>query len=147
WYDDQLPELCANTTIPIMADESCYNHHDARMLIKRQATEHINIKFAKSGGILEAQKIHETAAQHGVKCMMGGMLESRLAASAFLHFALASPNVVFYDMDTCMLGHLEDPIKDGLTYSGYFLDIPEIPGIGADVKQEFLDKCDKWVVE
>lgn len=146
WYDDMLPELCANSEVKIMADESCYNHHDARKLINRQATDYINIKFAKSGGFLEAQKIHEIALQHGVKCMLGGMLESRLAASAFLHFVYASPNVAFYDMDTCMLGHLEDPIVNGLTYDGYFLDIADLPGIGADVKQEFLDKCEKFTV-
>lgn len=147
WYDDQLPELCANSQVKIMADESCYNHHDARKLINSAATDYINIKFAKSGGLLEAQKIHEVALQHGVKCMMGGMLESRLAASTFLHFALASPNVAFYDMDTCMLGHLEDPIVNGLTYDGYFLHVPEIPGIGADVQPEFLSNCEKFTIE
>ncbi len=145
WYDDQLPELCANSPVKIMADESCYLHHDARKLINVQATDYINIKFAKCGGILEAMKILEVSAQHGVKCMMGGMLETRLAASAFLHLSLASPNIHFYDMDTCMLGHLVDPIEGGLTYNGYDLYISDTPGIGASVKEEYLEKCEKWI--
>ena len=37
--------------------------------------------------------------------MMGGMLESRIALTAFAHFALAHDNIIFYDMDTCMFGH------------------------------------------
>ena len=129
-----------------MADESCYNHHDARKLINSKSCEYLNIKFSKSGGILQAQKIHEIALQSGVKCMIGSMLESRIALSANLHFALASPNVVFFDLDTCLLGHLVDPVLGGLTYDGYFLDVPDTPGIGADADLHFLLNCDKWVI-
>lgn len=146
WYDDNLPELNLNSPIKIMADESCYNHHDARKQINSRSCSYINIKFAKSGGILEAQKIHEEALKTGTKCMIGGMLESRIAASAFLHFAYSSPNVAFFDMDTCMLGHLEDPVVNGLTYNGYHLDLPDLPGIGADADEFFLEKCENWVI-
>lgn len=146
WYDDQLPELALNSPIKIMADESCYNHHDARKLINSKSCDYLNIKLAKSGGILEAQKIHEQALQHGVKCMIGSMLESRIALSANLHFALASPNIDFFDLDTCLLGHLVDPVVGGLTYDGYFLSVPENPGIGADADENFLKSCEHWVV-
>ncbi|TKC06341.1 mandelate racemase/muconate lactonizing enzyme family protein [Pedobacter frigoris] len=146
WYDDKLPELKANSSIPIMADESCYSHHDARKLINSGATDYINIKFSKSGGILEAQKIHEIALQTGTKCMIGGMLESRIALSANLHFALSSPNVIFFDMDSCLLGHLVDPVVGGLTYNGYLVDAPETPGIGADANPSFLKTCEKWTI-
>jgi len=146
WYDDQLPELCLNSPIKIMADESCYNHHDARKLINSGATDYLNIKFSKSGGILEAQKIHEIALQTGTKCMIGGMLETRLALSACVHFAMASPNVVFFDMDSAMLGHLIDPVIDGMVYNGYFVDLPDTPGIGADVDPSFLKQCESWLV-
>jgi L-alanine-DL-glutamate epimerase-like enolase superfamily enzyme len=146
WYDDLLPQLNINSPIPIMADESCYNHHDARRLINSKSCEFLNIKFAKSGGILEAQKIHEVALQSGVKCMMGAMLESRIALSAKLHFALANPNIVYFDLDTCMLGHLVDPVIGGLTYDGYFLDIPDLIGIGAEPDPTFLSGCERWVI-
>ena len=147
WYDDQLPELALNSPIKIMADESCYHHHDARRLINSKACEYLNIKFAKSGGILEAQKIHEEALQKGVKCMIGSMLESRIALSANLHFALASPNVIFFDLDTCLLGHLVDPVIGGLTYDGYFLTVPDTIGIGADADETFLKQCESWLID
>jgi o-succinylbenzoate synthase len=146
WFDDRLPELTLNSPIKIMADESCYHHHDARKLINTQSCEYLNIKFAKSGGILEAQKIHEEALQKGVKCMIGSMLESRLALTANLHFALASPNVIFFDLDTCLLGHLVDPVVGGLTYDGYFLDVPDTPGIGAEADPQFLKTCEQWLI-
>jgi L-alanine-DL-glutamate epimerase-like enolase superfamily enzyme len=145
WYDDQLAELNLNSPIKIMADESCYNHHDARRLINSGSCSFINIKFSKSGGILEAQKIHEISLQKGVKCMMGGMLETRLAISANMHFALASPNISYFDMDSPLLGHLIDPITGGIVYNGYTIDIPDTPGIGADVDPAFLETCENWI--
>ncbi len=146
WYDDRLPELMTLSPVKIMADESVYNHHDARMQITSGSCDYINIKLAKSGGMFEAKKIHDLAASHHIPCMMGGMLESRIALSAKLHFVYAHPNMQFYDMDTCMLGHLEDPTTGGVTYDGYFLNIDDTPGIGADADERFLAKCEKFTV-
>lgn len=146
WYDDKLPELRKNTSIKIMADESCYNHHDARKLINSQSCDYVNIKFAKSGGINEGLKIHRVAEDAGIPCMIGSMLESRIALSANLHFAYACKNIKYFDLDTCLLGHLVDPVKGGLIYHGYFLDLPETPGIGADADEEFLKTCEKCTI-
>jgi L-alanine-DL-glutamate epimerase-like enolase superfamily enzyme len=146
WYNNKLPELRKLSPIKIMADESVYTHHDARLQIESGSCDYINIKLAKSGGIHEALKIHDLAAQHQLPCMMGGMLESRIALSAKLHLVYSAPNIQFYDMDTCMLGHLEDPCLGGVTYKGYFLDIADTPGIGADADPAFLNKCEHWQV-
>ncbi|GAC1558100.1 MAG: dipeptide epimerase [Mucilaginibacter sp.] len=146
WYDDRLPELMRLSPVKIMADESVYNHHDARKQIDSGSCHYINIKMAKAGGIYEAKQIHDVAAGRGIACMMGGMLESRIALSAKLHFVYASPNIRFYDMDTCMLGHLLDPCIGGVTYDGYKLNINDEPGIGADADNGFLEKCEKHTV-
>ncbi len=146
WYDDRLPELREKTPVKIMADESCYTHHDAHRLIRSNACDYINIKFAKSGGINEGLKIHKVAADAGMSCMIGSMLESRIALSANLHFAYACPGIHYFDLDTCLLGHLVDPVQGGLTYEGYFLDLPESPGIGADAKEDFLETCERWTI-
>lgn len=146
WYDDMLPRLMQLSPVNIMADESVYNHHDARKQIESGSCHYINIKMAKSGGILEAKRIHDTAAEHGIPCMMGGMLESRIALSAKLHFAYSSPNIKFYDMDTCMLGHLADPCVGGVTYDGYHLNMADTPGIGADADDQFLTNCERFTI-
>jgi L-alanine-DL-glutamate epimerase-like enolase superfamily enzyme len=142
WDDHLLPELRKQSPVKIMADESVYDHRDAERLISANACDYVNIKFAKSGGIHEAIKVHDTCKKHNVPCMMGGMLESRIALSAFAHFATAHPNVIFYDMDTCMLGHKEDPVKGGVKYNGFFIETPSAPGIGADADDDFLKRCE-----
>jgi len=50
-------------------------------------------------------KIYETANAAGIGCMIGGMLESRIALSANLHLAYACPDIQFFDLDTCKIGH------------------------------------------
>jgi len=146
WNDHKLPELRKLSPVKIMADESVFTHHDATRLINADACDYVNIKFAKSGGILEATKINLVCQQANIPCMMGGMLESRVALSAFAHFALAHDNVVFYDMDTCMLGHKTDPVTGGVYYDGYYVETPDTPGIGADVKEDFLQTLEKAIV-
>ncbi|MEN9685241.1 MAG: L-Ala-D/L-Glu epimerase [Bacteroidota bacterium] len=146
WNDERLPGLCKISPIPLMADESVFTHYDAERIIRNHACSFINIKFAKSGGIHEAILINEVAEKNGIHCMMGGMLESRLALTAKVHFAMAKNNIRFYDLDTCLLGHLADPVTGGVTYSGMNLLLSDAPGIGADVADSFLNTLEQTTV-
>ncbi|HUR12409.1 MAG TPA: dipeptide epimerase [Flavitalea sp.] len=142
WHDSLLPALRKQSAIKIMADESVFNHHDALRLIRNESCDYVNIKFAKSGGIVEARKINDVCSKHHIPCMMGGMLESRIALTAFAHFAMAHENIHFYDMDTCLLGHKVDPVTGGLTYKGFMVEVSDEPGIGADADDAFLADCE-----
>ncbi len=146
WNDELLPRLCTLSPIPLMADESVFTHHDAERIIRNKACAYINIKFAKSGGIHEAIKINAVAEKNNIPCMMGGMLESRVALTAKVHFAMAHNNIHFYDLDTCLLGHLVDPVTGGVTYEGMNLHLTDAPGIGADVDQAYLKTLEQVVV-
>ena len=146
WNDELLPVLCKLSPIPVMADESVFTHHDAERIIRNKACAFINIKFAKSGGIHEAILINEVAEKNNIACMMGGMLESRLALTAKVHFAMAHDNIKFYDLDTCLLGHLVDPVTGGVSYSGMKLQLSDAPGIGADVDDAYLEKLEQIVI-
>jgi len=146
-YDNLLPALKKKVGIPIMADESVFDHYDADRLIQNESCSYINIKLAKSGGICEAIKIADTAAQHGVKCMLGGMVESRLALTGKVHLAMAHNNIHFYDLDTCLLGHLTDPVTGGARYKNYFLELDDIPGIGADIDPDFLKDAESITIK
>jgi o-succinylbenzoate synthase len=146
-HDDYLlPRLKKHSPVKIMADESVFDHYDAVRLIEAHACDYVNIKFAKSGGMLESQKINAVCEEGNTACMMGGMLESRIALTAFAHFATAFENIKFYDMDTCMLGHKIDPVIGGITYNNFCLQLPDAIGIGADVNENFLERLEKAIV-
>ncbi len=144
--DYKLPELKRLSPIKIMADESVFGHYEAERLIATNSCDYVNIKLSKAGGIAEALRIHEVCKAANIPNMLGGMLESRVALSAKVHLALACSNIVFYDLDTCLLGHKIDPVINGVQFDGMKLKLPDLPGIGADADPEFLKGCEKVVV-
>ncbi|MCO4291988.1 dipeptide epimerase [Solitalea sp. MAHUQ-68] len=145
WNNADLKRITDHSPIPIAADESVKDHHDAQRLAAMKACDYFNIKLAKSGGIRIAAKINAIAEAAGMKCMLGGMCESRIALSANAHFALSQSNIQFYDLDTALLLQ-EDPCVGGIIYNGYDISVPQTPGIGADADENFLKSCEKAVV-
>jgi L-alanine-DL-glutamate epimerase-like enolase superfamily enzyme len=142
WAIADLKRLRTKTTVPIMADESLFNHRDALRLAQEEAVDYFNIKLSKSGGIFNAQKINAIAEAAGIPCMIGCMSESRLAITAKAHFASARRNVSFYDLDA-PFEHAEDPVLGGVTYRGYEIELPTGPGIGATIDETFLDGLER----
>jgi L-alanine-DL-glutamate epimerase-like enolase superfamily enzyme len=74
------------------------------------------------------------------------MVESRLALTTKVHLAMAHDNLQFYDLDTCLLGHLTDPVLNGARYNNYYLELDDVPGIGADIDPLFIANADKIVI-
>lgn len=135
-----LRQIRRNSPVPVMADESLFDATDAIRLVRDEAVDYFNIKLSKSGGIFEALKINAIAEAAGIPCMIGCMSESRLALTAKAHFAAARQNVRFCDLDACF-EHADDPVYGGIVYNGYHIELPETPGIGAEVDSTFLKKC------
>ncbi|WP_234735514.1 mandelate racemase/muconate lactonizing enzyme family protein [Tellurirhabdus bombi] len=137
-----LKRLRQQTRVPIMADESLFDHRDALRLAQEEAVDYFNIKLSKSGGIFNALKINAIAEAAGIPCMIGCMSESRLAMTAKAHFASARRNVLFYDLDG-PFEHAKDPVLDGIRYDGYTVELPDAPGIGASVSEAYLRNLEK----
>ena len=135
-----LRHIRRSSTVPIMADESLFDATDAIRLVREEAVDYFNIKLSKSGGIFEALNINAIAESAGVSCMIGCMSESRLGLTANAHFAAARQNVRFCDLDGCF-EHANDPVLGGIIYHGYRIELPDAPGIGADVDPVFLANC------
>src|SRR4029079_8904043 len=115
WDFMRLRKVKKKSPIPIMADESCCDHHDAKRLIGLKACDMINIKLGKSGGIYDALKIIALAEKAKMKMQMGGFTESKLGMTAFAHLSLCSDNIIYYDFDTPLM-FIEDPVSGGITY-------------------------------
>lgn len=123
-----------NSPIPIMADESCSDHHDAQRLINLKACDMFNVKLGKSSGIFKAMKILRLAEEHGLILQVGGFLESRLGFTASAHVALASNQVKFCDFDTPLM-FSEDPIEGGIAYGpDGVIEFTDTPGMGVRLK-------------
>jgi L-Ala-D/L-Glu epimerase len=140
WDFMQLSRLSAQSPIPIMADESCCDHHDAKRLISLSACKFFNVKLGKSSGIYKALKIIRLAEEAGITMQIGGFLESRLGFTASAHLALVSDNVQFCDFDTPLMFE-QDPVEGGITYGHHGeIIVPDSPGLGAAYSNDYLKK-------
>jgi L-alanine-DL-glutamate epimerase-like enolase superfamily enzyme len=121
-----------------MADESCFDHRDAKRLIDLSACDSFNIKLGKSSGIFKALKIIHLAEKAKMKLQVGGFLESRLGFTASAHLALTSDHIVHFDFDTPLMFE-EDPVTGGITYDQKgVVTLPEKPGLGASLSEDYL---------
>lgn len=148
WNHDELARLRSRVDMPICADESVFDHHDALTLIKLGAADYLNIKLGKAGGIHTGLKINAIAEAAGAKCMIGCFGESRLGLSAAAHLAMARPNITFLDLDSAY--HFKsDPVIGGVTFDnkiGGLLHLPDTPGHGAEIDENALDNDSRVVV-
>ena len=146
WNYMQLPRVKKESPIPIMADECCGDDHDAERLIQINACDYMNIKLGKSGGIFKALKMARMAEKANIHLQVGAMLESRLAMTAFAHYALCSPAIEHYDFDTALM-FSEDPVTGGIQYKANgVVEVPEVNGLGATVDEGWLRKMEKVII-
>ena len=116
---------------PILADEAVFSHYDAARLIQEKAADLINIKLMKTGGIWNALKICRMAAEHGVECMIGCMLESRLSVAAAAHLAAGQAVITRSDLDGPSLCAV-DPYSGRPVFDGPTIAMSDDPGVGVD---------------
>jgi L-alanine-DL-glutamate epimerase-like enolase superfamily enzyme len=100
----------------------------------------------KAGGIRGALRILRIAEGAGIRCMIGCMLESRIAITAAACVAAASSSVRFCDLDGFTF-HAVDPCHGGVRASGGMLHLPESPGLGVEVDPAVLSRCESARVE
>jgi O-succinylbenzoate synthase len=109
---------------PICLDESITSARTAAAAITLGACQVINIKPGRVGGYLEARRIHDVAAAHGIAVWCGGMLETGLGRAA--NVALAALPGFTSASDRYYQSDITEPfvLRDG------HLDVPDGPGLG-----------------
>ena len=119
--------LFRSVHIPIFADEACLHPADIPRIAS--SFDGVNIKLMKCGGIWEAFRMIQIARAHGLKVMLGCMIESSVAITAAAHL---SPLADYADLDGNIL-ITNDPF-DGVRISGGKLVLNDCPGLGVTPK-------------
>ena len=120
-------ELRRNSPLPFYADESVHRAADIPPLAG--AFDGINIKLMKCGGLGEALRMIAVARAHGMKVMLGCMIESSIAITAAAHL---SPLVDLADLDgNLLLDH--DPYVGARVVGGKII-LPDGPGLGVALR-------------
>lgn len=124
--------LVESSPIPIMADEMVLTPEDAKKVRWSNAAKSVNLKLMKHGGIARAMEVDTICSSAGYQTMVGCMSEPQLSIAAGLHFALASPNVKWLDLDS-HFNMAADP-SSGIEFKHGHLVAPNKPGLGIDVR-------------
>jgi o-succinylbenzoate synthase len=128
---DSMAEIRRATGIPVAADESVRSLTDAREVVARKAADYINIKIMKTG-VAEAVEIASFTKRAGLKLMIGGMVESRIAMGCSFSLVLGLGGFEILDLDTPLL-LASDPVRGGYQYKGPRLVPWQASGLGMDI--------------
>lgn len=127
---DGLCEVTASIDTPVIADEAVFGPEQALEIIWRRAADIINIKLMKAGGVSQALRIADIAAEHGVECMVGCMLESSISVAAAAHVVAARRQTVTrVDLDGPALCRY-NPVDGGAMFAGPVITLADAPGLG-----------------
>jgi muconate cycloisomerase len=88
-----MAEVTRASSVPIVADESCWNVADALAVSEQRGADCLSIYLAKAGGFAEAMTVGAIAHARQMSCDVNGSIESAIGNAANLHFAFASPAV------------------------------------------------------
>jgi len=132
-------ELARQMTTPICLDESIVSAQTAAAAIALGACQVVNIKPGRVGGYLEARKIHDLAAAHGVAVWCGGMLETGLGRAANAALAALPGFTLPGDISASGRFYGTDITEPFVIHDGH-LRVPTGPGLGVTPIPEILDQ-------
>jgi o-succinylbenzoate synthase len=122
WVTDRV-------STPILADESVYGVRDLVNVIRLGAADMVNVKLAKCGGLAPARTLLELARAHGIRTIVGSMMESHVGVGAAAALVSAYPTSAVNDLDAAWWLRTA-PVVGGITYEGSLITMPSTPGLG-----------------
>jgi L-alanine-DL-glutamate epimerase-like enolase superfamily enzyme len=126
--------LRERSPLPIFVDESVRMAADVPGYAG--CVDGINVKLMKCGGLREALRLIHVARAHGLRVMLGCMIETSVAITAAAHL---SPLVDYADLD----GHLliaNDPYRGVAVHAGRLV-LSDRPGLGVTRKESEDPPC------
>lgn len=117
-----------------MLDESIHTVRDAARACRLNAADIFNIKLMKCGGLYRGGQICTIAENFGLTCMVGCMMETKIAITAGLSLVAARKGVTEADCDSFLYYRdAENGMKGGFERSGDMFRLSDRPGLGLDI--------------
>src|SRR5258708_6342691 len=125
-------QLARSGRTPICLDEAITSARAAADAIALGACRLINVKPGRVGGYLEARRIHDLCASHGVPVWMGGMLETGIGRAGNVAMA-AMPNFTLPGDTSASDRYYHRDITEPFVLHAGRLDVPTAPRPAASV--------------
>jgi len=132
-----MVEIKGKTTVPVMIDEGICNARDMREIIQKRATDKVNIKLMKCGGIYPAVKLAAMAEMAGIECQIGSMVESSIGSAAGFHVAFSKKIIRSVELTGPLKFKMDiGDLKD--CYKIPYIQLNHQPGLGIEVNEDKL---------
>ncbi|MCP2260052.1 O-succinylbenzoate synthase [Streptoalloteichus tenebrarius] len=129
--------LAERLRTPICLDESITSARAAADAVALGACRVVNIKPGRVGGYLEARRVHDVCAAHGIPVWCGGMLETGLGRAANVAFA-ALPNCVLPGDTSASDRYYHRDLTEPFRLVDGHLPVPTGPGLGVEPDEDVL---------
>jgi galactonate dehydratase len=152
-HNDELGTIAASTTIPIATGERMFSRWDFKEVFESGAVDLIQPDLSHAGGISEVKKIASMAEAYDVAvaphCPLGP-----IALASCLQVDVCTPNTliqeqsldIHYNETSDVLDYLAEPSV--FEYRDGYVDVPEGPGLGIEIDEEFVreqaEKSVEW---
>ncbi len=135
---DELAEIAAATTIPIVTGEDLYTKQAFRDVFAKRAAGIVNPDVANCGGILELLEIGAMAASAGVAVAPHNYNSTGLALAATLQTAAVMPNFLITEYFVNFAERVAEIVANPLTPVGGYIELPTTSGLGVEVDESRL---------
>ena len=140
-YSDILDhaKLQKQIETPICLDESVVSPKTAEQAIELGSCRFMNIKMGRIGGLSNAVKVHDMCEKAGIRCWVGGMLESAVGAGISIELASLRNFKYPSDLFPSKTYYTEDLASPEVVLSSRGkIDVSKVPGIPYEPKKNRL---------
>ena len=134
-----MAEVRASSSVPIAAGESEFTRYDFRDLAELRAADIFQPDLAICGGISEAMRIGAIASAWNLR-PAPHLWTGALAFAAGMHVAAASPSGWILEYSLGANPMLHDLSEESFTVVEGMIEIPDRPGLGVTIDQDFVDR-------
>ncbi|MEC1523450.1 galactonate dehydratase [Neobacillus niacini] len=143
--NEALREVAQHTSIPIATGERMFSRWDFKSILADGYVDIIQPDLSHAGGITECKKIASMAEAYDVAlaphCPLGPIaLAACLQVDATAHNAFIQEQSlgIHYNQGSDLLDYIVD--KSVFEYKDGFVSIPQGPGLGIEINEEFVRK-------
>lgn len=143
WTDDieGYARLTAASPVPIACGEWLSSRHEFRQLIERSAVNVVQPDIGRVGGLTEARRVCDMAAEAGLEVVPHAW-KTGISVAVAAHLATVTPHMPFFEFlpaELCESRLRKELTVDELVFADGRLGIPARPGLGIELNRDALD--------
>lgn len=134
WFG--MKRVRESSPIPIAIDEGCFSHYDLGKIVRLECADAVVLKLCKSGGLTECMRSVNVAEAHAIELLGSGLTETGVGFIASVHLLSTIDLVLPAELNAPVF--LETMVADGIEITDHTVTVPDAPGLGVTVDEEYI---------